>query len=319
MNDKIELYRVRSFGEKIDDTFRFARQNWKALLRFLLYLAMPISLVEALSLSSLSTHLMGGNYDLSFSSVIAAEALYIIVACVMMIVVQALVYSLIKVYETDTDLQTLTMHQLWPTLRHSLWRSLAVSVVAIILSVVIYALVFLPTFVSPFFIFVTGILGMVLTIPLLMLAPAYLLDDDCGIIEAVQHAYRYGIKTFWGIIAVMLVMGIICYILSVIAMIPMGLVSILKSTLMMSDSPALPFVTLGFYILAVFGAFVTAFFMAMITICVAMLYGHAAEKVDNVSVTDDIDHFEQMADNNEDAPQLPDIDDPDEIDDFDKL
>lgn len=45
---QIELYRVRTFTEKLTDTFNFLRDNWRSLLKYFLYLMLPTSIVVAL-------------------------------------------------------------------------------------------------------------------------------------------------------------------------------------------------------------------------------------------------------------------------------
>lgn len=314
MNSKIELYRVRSFSDKFDDTFLFLRQNWKPLLRFLLYLALPLSLVEALSLGSMFSQLMGHNYDLSLSSILIAESFYILVAAIVMIVVQALAYSLIKLYESGTDLLSLSMSGLWPTLRHTLWRSVVVVLAVLVITIAIYALVFVPAFISPFLLIVTVFIGLALFFPVLLIAPAYLLDDSCGIVTAVRRAFRYGFKTFWGLVAFTVVFGLLAYMVSGVLQMPLLLLAMLKTTLAVSASPAAWLITLAFYVAGVVSTFASAAVMSILCIGMAFYYGHAAELLDNVSVADDIDRFEQMADNNVDAPQPHDA-----IDDFDEL
>ena len=55
----IKLYRIRTFGEKISDTFDFVRENFRPLLKYLTYLMLPLSLVQAFA----QTNFMGGYMD----------------------------------------------------------------------------------------------------------------------------------------------------------------------------------------------------------------------------------------------------------------
>lgn len=45
---KIELYEMRSFGEKFSAVFGFIRENFKLLLRACTYLLLPLCLVQGL-------------------------------------------------------------------------------------------------------------------------------------------------------------------------------------------------------------------------------------------------------------------------------
>ena len=59
-DEKIKLYAVRDFGQRLTVVMDFLRQNWKPLLLYLTYFLLPLSLVQALSLNSF----MGDYMDL---------------------------------------------------------------------------------------------------------------------------------------------------------------------------------------------------------------------------------------------------------------
>ena len=50
---KIAMYVKRPFGEKLNASFDFLKENWKLLLRFTTYLLLPLCLIQALSLNGL--------------------------------------------------------------------------------------------------------------------------------------------------------------------------------------------------------------------------------------------------------------------------
>ena len=58
---RIALYAKRTFGEKMNASFDFIKENWKPLFKFTTYLLLPLCLVQALSLNSL----MGSTMSLS--------------------------------------------------------------------------------------------------------------------------------------------------------------------------------------------------------------------------------------------------------------
>ena len=58
---KVAMYVKRSFGEKLNASFDFIKDNWKMLLKFITYLLLPVSLIQALSLNGL----MGGALKIS--------------------------------------------------------------------------------------------------------------------------------------------------------------------------------------------------------------------------------------------------------------
>lgn len=58
---KIVLYAKRTFGEKMNASFDFIKENWKPLFKFTTYILLPLCLVQALSLNGL----MGSTMSLS--------------------------------------------------------------------------------------------------------------------------------------------------------------------------------------------------------------------------------------------------------------
>ena len=58
---KVAMYVKRSFGDKLNASFDFIKENWKILLKFTTYLLLPVSLIQALSLNGL----MGGAFAMT--------------------------------------------------------------------------------------------------------------------------------------------------------------------------------------------------------------------------------------------------------------
>jgi hypothetical protein len=44
---KIEIYRTRTFTDKLGDTFNFLRENWRTILKYFIYIMLPVSMVMA--------------------------------------------------------------------------------------------------------------------------------------------------------------------------------------------------------------------------------------------------------------------------------
>ena len=61
---KVAMYVKRSFGDKLNASFDFIKENWKILLKFTTYLLLPVSLIQALSLNGL----MGGAFAMTAMS-----------------------------------------------------------------------------------------------------------------------------------------------------------------------------------------------------------------------------------------------------------
>ena len=55
---KIELYRTRSFSEKLSATFDYLSENGRLLLKFLLYLILPVCMVQALGMNTFMEYIV---------------------------------------------------------------------------------------------------------------------------------------------------------------------------------------------------------------------------------------------------------------------
>lgn len=57
---KIALYVKRPFGDKLNATMDFIKENWKPMLKFCTYLILPLCLIQAISMNGI----MGGAREL---------------------------------------------------------------------------------------------------------------------------------------------------------------------------------------------------------------------------------------------------------------
>ena len=56
---KIAMYVKRPFGEKLNASFDFIKENWKQLLKYATYLILPVCLLQAANFSGLMGGLFG--------------------------------------------------------------------------------------------------------------------------------------------------------------------------------------------------------------------------------------------------------------------
>jgi hypothetical protein len=133
---------------------------------------------------------------------------------------------------------------------------------------------------------------------------------------------RYGYHTWGKLFLVLVVMYLIMNIVQSMLLFPSMILMAFKAVLFptaFENGGFLPLLyTFGTFVLTVVASFATYFFTALFYVAVAYHYGHAAEKLDNVSVVGDIDQFEQLADTHADAPE-PTAAGADDIDRFNSL
>lgn len=306
---KVAMYAKRSFGDKMNASFDFIKENWKPLFKFTTYLILPLCLIQALSLNGL----MNGSMSAVLSGAQSGNAnpfaeygvmfwanygLSILCYMVGSILLTSLIYSLVMTYNNrDERLEGITLSALKPLLFTNMGKMLKLTLLAILLMILVMAAIVLLAYLSLFTLVFTFPLLIACLVPVALFTPIYLFEN-IGLMDALKKTFRLGFATWGGILAISLVMGFIGGILQGIAMLPWYIGTIVKYFFAMSDSgsvvtvsPVYNFFLYLMGILQTFGAYIGSIFTI---IGLAYQYGHASEVVDSVSVEDDIDNFDKL-------------------------
>lgn len=306
---KVAMYAKRSFGDKMNASFDFIKENWKPLFKFTTYLILPLCLIQALSLNGL----MNGSMSAVLSGAQSGNAnpfaeygvmfwanygLSILCYMVGSILLASLIYSLIMTYNNrDERLEGITLSALKPLLFTNMGKMLKLTLLAILLMILVMTAIVLLAYLSLFTLVFTFPLLIACLVPVALFTPIYLFEN-IGLMDALKKTFRLGFATWGGILAISLVMGFIGGILQGIAMLPWYIGTIVKYFFAMSDSgsvvtvsPVYNFFLYLMGILQTFGAYIGSIFTI---IGLAYQYGHASEVVDSVSVEDDIDNFDKL-------------------------
>ncbi len=303
---KIELYRVRSFGDKLNDTFAFVNENYRQLLKYLTYFLLPLSLVQAVAmngyLGNMMTLSMGGGNGMSsdaLMSMAGSMAFYALVYGVGAFLLVTVVYALMRLYNRrEQRLNGLMWEEMKPEVGLMLRRGLLLVLLGIVVAVLFGLLIFALVQFSPMMLFLLLPALFVVALPLSLLTPVYLFEERISLTDALWKSLRLGFRTWGGILAVMLVMTIIASVLQGVVSIPWYIAFIVKSLFGLQQAEDSFVNSVGFsfiiYLLGVvqaFGGFLT---YSLAYISLAYQYGHAAEKIDGVTVDSDIEHFEEL-------------------------
>ena len=303
---KIAMYVKRPFGEKLNASFDFLKENWKLLLKFVTYLLLPLCLVQALSLNGL----MGGALEMSAgandmvvpSSLVAIGSyygLYMLLCIIGTVMLTSLVYALIRVYnEREERLQGMTLSMLRPLLFRNMKRLLLMVVACVILVLLVGGIVGVLVALSPFTLFLTVPFMFAFLVPLALLAPVYLFED-ITLMGAFKKTFRLGFATWGGVFLISIVMGFIANVLQGVTMMPWYIATVVKYFFAVSDVGGSEVtVSAGYnfflYLLAIIQAFGTYLAMIFSIVGLAYQYGHASEVVDSITVESDIDNFDKL-------------------------
>ena len=146
---------------------------------------------------------------------------------------------------------------------------------------------------------------MALMIPFVLFAPVYVFED-IPLWQAFARSFRLGWHTWSGIFALGIVLMVLTAIISFVCTLPWEICYLLKSFFVVNQGNAdsafngVPFMLLQ-YLLGVLMMLASFLLLAIFYVSISYLYSHAAEKLDQMSVAEGVDHFEEMADKNQDA------------------
>ena len=297
-NQKIPLYKIRSYGEKISDTFGFLSENFKPLLKFFTYFLLPVSLVMGLAMNgyanglSLMTKQMAKISEATTSEVmgfVASVGGIVITSLIAYTLLYALVYGLMRVYgDRENGLKNLAWEELKPTFLQMLKRSFKLVLFWVVVGFPIIAILALGLVLVLKPIGSLAIFLIYLVFIVVLMAPIYLFEDDATLISSLTKSFRLGFKTWAGVLGVTLVLSLIVGIIAGIASLPWSIALIMKSMFAATGGGDGFSETFGFsfifYLLSVLQAFVSYLCYSVPIIGLAYQYGHAVEKIDQTNV-----------------------------------
>ena len=209
---KIAMYVKRPFGEKLNASFDFIKENWKQLFKYSTYLMLPICLIQAANFSGL----MGSMIDMSamqsagrvgdnpFAMLGPAFALnyagVIFFSCLGALLLTSLIYAMVRLYnEREERLNGIAFSDIKPLLLHNVKRLFIMGVVISFLFLFVIVIMVLLAVLTPFTLLLTFPLLFAFMIPLALMAPIYLFEDIL-LGEALKKTFRLGFATWGGVI-----------------------------------------------------------------------------------------------------------------------
>ena len=158
---KVDLYRVRTFGQKFSATFDFIKENYKLLLKACFYLILPVCLFQAFAFERLMTAVASDNMssvadDGSTSGALSylhintglSYILLLICICLGTLLLFSICFAMIRYYnESPTRLQGVTLRDLKPLIIQCMKRSFLMGLVFSVAWVVIVIILGLFAFI----------------------------------------------------------------------------------------------------------------------------------------------------------------------------
>ncbi|MCR5131930.1 MAG: hypothetical protein K6C10_10805 [Prevotella sp.] len=299
---KIPLYKFRRFGEKISDTFAFVGDNFKTLLKFVTCAILPFALIGGLAgngyINGLASIIQGSSAgDPSTESLIGTGVSYaglLLVILLGYVALFAAVYGLMRVYaDRENGLRGLTWKEFKPMFTHLVKRGLKlmlfIFVITILACVLLGGLIGLlgDENLMVLFFLIFYVLLLIIIMPLMLMTPIYLFEDDIKLFPALKKSFHLGFPTWGGIFAVLIVLELIVGVVSGLLSLP-WLIALFAKIAFGIEEGATGFVgtfgfSLMFFVLTAYMLLVSFVCYGLVAVGMAYQYGHAAEKVDHVS------------------------------------
>lgn len=310
----IPLYVERTFSQKLTDTFDFVGLHWRVLLRTLVTVLLPVCLAQGVCLGSYFDMfaMMGEGNSLSAGLMGSVGGLLVLSALGTMLT-SAVVYGLMRMAQDRRgDIDQLTMAEMRPELMRGLGRSLMLVGVFVLLAVAVFCLLWLSILTGGFFFLLLYLAALVALLPVLLLWPTYLLGDD-GIVTAVPKAFRYGYQTWAGVLAIVVVVGMLVNVVTSLMGVPYYLLAVPKMFFSMDYTDSLaftssPWYTVLSYLASVVFLLVNYLGYSILALALGYQYGHAAELFDGMALASDLENFENITSDGEQRTALDDID-----------
>lgn len=314
---KIEIYRTRTFTDKLGDTFNFLRENWRTLTKYTIYIMLPVSMVLAFFANhfwngyiSLITALntAGSMDDEGILSFGLSSLATLVVGIISYMILITLLFALIRLYTVrEQRLANITIDELKPEMWFCMKRCMIMTLVGLVLVIAFLALVVLMVVLLVSINGAVALLGFILLygvavavmLPLTLVPSIYLLEDNIGVFEAYMKGFRLGFATWGGIFAITFVIGFITGVIQSFTMMPWYILSMVKMVINVSDKQDGSFFNSFLYdaiqyitcILTCLGYFISCIIEV---VAITIQYGHASDKIDGVGVAKNIERFDEF-------------------------
>jgi len=312
---KIRFYQQRTFSEVVSTTFEFIRENWRVLLKYLVYIFLPVSLVQSLVVNELFKvtgfsqfgQMASQGYEDGDVATIIYALLMLLVTGLGSLLFYSLVFALIDIYNHRRDgLKDIV----WSDFSSKMWsyfgKSVLLGLVIMFIFAIACVLMVLLAMATLFTLIVIIPAILALLIGLTFTFPDYLYSGN-PLPQSFFHSTRLGFRCWLSILGITILTGLLSGVVQSITSMPWQLMLMVNAISATGDSantmsPTMSFISYLFGVLSSFGGY---FASTLIPIAVAYLYAHAKEKYDGVTVESDIDNFDNLGEREANRMPLP--------------
>ena len=272
------LYKNRTLTDNVNMVFDFVGENWRKWFKMMAYFLLPFSVLLGTMLA---------NFDIEMSSFsmtyVVASGILSFVGCA---VVTALQILLLKWHETHNGtLDGCDMGTMWRMLPKSALKCLVVIIIGT------------PLIVASFLFPIIGLVAVFAMLPVFLICPIMLLEPKDSLVNNTKRAFSLGHKKWGRLILITLIMGIVSFLINNAITFPMGIYTILDSTLQFSttDSVFWSFLLDVFnYVISVAQCFMIFVEIGLFVLAMTYYYGSVTTEFEDMGLESDIENFAQL-------------------------
>ncbi|MDO4704325.1 hypothetical protein [Tannerella sp.] len=306
-NPKIRYYRVRTFSEKLNITFDYLRENWRVILRFSLYLLLPLCIFQAFALNSyVSTYvefLKNPDHPKDFlMRFVLQGGVYILFYMIGNMVLSSFIYGLMHVYDYRPERLTgLMFGEFKGTFLRFLCKCVRIilfySAITIMVGSIAGALAAWSIWAVVVYLLFVAIGGLIIMSPMALFGPMYLFEDR-PFFETLQRAFRYGMSFWLEIFGILFIFGLIGSIINTVTYLPWYLVVVVAQLFTLTSPDSAIDQSLWYqllvYVLGIIQSYGSYIAQIVGLIGIAFEYFHIREKREGVTVETEISNFANL-------------------------
>ena len=270
LNQKISFYEKRDFGDKINVTFAFLRQNFIPLGKSILFIAGPFILLVAIVSGVYQATLLSVGSDpeaFDFMSIMTQSSLTSFLSLFVFALVIAVVYAYLVLYVERDDYQNITVADVWNMAKQHYLSVVLSTFVYSVLMIIGFLLLFIPGFI------VMAALSFLFIIQM---------KERISLGEAFRRCFKLVSDNYLSTLGLIFVMTILVSIISVIIVLPftiaLGVPAFfsLSSGAAMSDASGL--IKVLFIVVQIISSLASHLLYAIFLIAIAFQYSNLVEK-----------------------------------------
>jgi len=295
MPSKIELLKVRDFGEIITDSFGFVRQNFKQLVKCFFVFSGFFMLAGALLMAMHQSKVLSGmtNADFGESRSVFGQAYSnlgpdywsaIILLMVGFINLQVSILSYMAVYREKGNIAP-TIEEVWGYVKYFFLRVFGSSILIALMMLggilIVFAILFAISssniYLAVFLTFLLCIVPFVYIYPIFSIVFPIMVFENASFGYAFSRSFTIIRRNWWATFGAILIMGLITWVASFIILLPIAILSAIN--LITHIGKAAPFSNVLTVITSLLEAFSHILYIAPI-ITVSLCYFNLTEQLE---------------------------------------